>query len=173
MARRVISVVLVLLVVVLLSLIAYRLMQRSKMMNPIRTLPSIELLTLDSSACNLAKLADNGLPTVLVAFHPECEYCAMEALEVLSNYDSIAGANLFFITYAPPHEVLQFVEKYPLHTLQNVQVLHDPNSNFFIMYNIPAPPMCFVYDERLQLVLRHNGAFTMEQLNRFIGRCYE
>ena len=173
MVRKVILVLLTSFAIVMLLLIGVKVVQRQKKMAPIRTLPALELLTLDSTACNLLQLASNGLPTVLVAFHPECEYCAMEALEVLSRYDSIAGANLLFITYAPLPDVEQFVAQYPLQTLDNVRVLLDPYSNFFTVYNISAPPMCFLYDVNLQLVLSHKGAFTVDQLNRFIERCHE
>lgn len=171
MTKKIILVTVVLIAIVIVTLFVVQFVKYNRKLASIQSLPSIELQTLDSLSWNIATLAETNRMTVIICFHPDCEFCGMEADEIMKYYKDLGDVNLLFVTFASKKETAAFLEQYPLDTISNARVMLDPNFDFFNTLDVEAPPMCFIYDKRLQLVERLKGAVTVEKLKLYIEKC--
>ncbi len=73
MKKKIILLILALIATVIVALFVIQIVKYNRKLAPIRSLPAVELQTLDSLAYNTNMLADTGKPSVIVCFHPDCD----------------------------------------------------------------------------------------------------
>lgn len=130
MKKKIILLSLALIAAVIIVLFVVQIVKYNRKLAPIRSLPAVELLTLDSLAYNTNTLAETGRPSIIVCFHPECDFCGMEADELIKHYNDLGDVNLLFVTFASKDETTAFLEQHPLEAIPNANVLLDPNLDF-------------------------------------------
>lgn len=168
MRKNLIRIIIILLSSLLLTCTGYLYIVRSKKIKPIKNMPEIKLMSLDSSIYKLNEIGNNKLPTILIAFHPDCNYCILECKELLSKAEALQKINIVFISFATPDEIFDFLKLYPINQLPNTQVYIDNNYEFFSIYNITSPPHCIIYNTNHQLVTQYKGLFTLEQIQKHL-----
>ncbi|WP_299102963.1 TlpA disulfide reductase family protein [uncultured Alistipes sp.] len=173
MKKKIILLILALIATVIVALFVIQIVKYNRKLAPIRSLPAVELQTLDSLAYNTNMLADTGKPSVIVCFHPDCDFCGMEADELIKHYKDLGDVNLLFVTFASKEETTAFLEQHPLDAIPGANVLLDPNLDFFITFDVDAPPMSFIYDRHQKLVKRHKGTVAVDQLKQYLAKCHE
>ena len=173
MKKKIILLTFTLIATTIVALFVIQIVKYNRKLTPIRSLPSVELLTLDSLAYNTKMLANTGKPSIIVCFHPECEFCGMEADELIKQYKDLGDVNLLFVTFASKEETTAFLEQHPLDAIPDANVLLDPNLDFFITFDVEAPPMSFIYDRHQKLVKRHKGTVAVDQLKQYLTKCHE
>lgn len=173
MKKKIILLTFTLIATTIVALFVIQIVKYNRKLTPIRSLPSVELLTLDSLAYNTKMLANTGKPSIIVCFHPECEFCGMEADELIKHYKDLGDVNLLFVTFASKEETTAFLEQHPLDAIPDANVLLDPNLDFFITFDVEAPPMSFIYDRHQKLVKRHKGTVAVDQLKQYLTKCHE
>lgn len=173
MKKKIILLTLALIATAIVALFVIQIVKYNRKLAPIRSLPKVELLTLDSLAYNTKMLANTGKPSIIVCFHPECEFCGMEADELIKHYKDLGDVNLLFVTFASKEETTAFLEQHPLDAIPNAKVLLDTNFDFFITFDVEAPPMSFIYDRHQKLVKRHKGTVAVDQLKQYLTKCHE
>ena len=104
MKKKIILLILALIATVIVALFVIQIVKYNRKLAPIRSLPAVELQTLDSLAYNTNMLADTGKPSVIVCFHPDCDFCGMEADELIKHYKDLGDVNLLFVTFASKEE---------------------------------------------------------------------
>lgn len=173
MAKKIILLTLILLATAVVALFVVQVVKHRQKLAPIRSLPAVELLTLDSMSYNTQAIYATGRPSVIVCFHPDCDFCGMEADEIIKHYKDLGDVNLLFVTFASAEETTSFLEQHPLDALPNAQVLLDPELEFFITFDVEFPPTCFIYDKHQQLVRRLKGTIAVDQLKLYLEKCHE
>ena len=173
MKKKIILLTLALIATAIVALFVIQIVKYNRKLAPIRSLPKVELLTLDSLAYNTKMLANTGKPSIIVCFHPECDFCGMEADELIKHYNDLGDVNLLFVTFASKEETTAFLEQHPLDAIPNAKVLLDTNFDFFITFDVESPPMSFIYDCNQQLVKRHKGTVAVDQLKQYLAKCHE
>lgn len=173
MAKKIILLTLILLATAIVALFVVQVVKHRQRLAPIRSLPAIELLTLDSTFYDTQSLCATGRPSVIVCFHPDCDFCGMEADEIIKHYKDLGDVNLLFVTFASKEETTAFLEQHPLDAIPDANVLLDPNLDFFITFDVEAPPMSFIYDCNQKLVKRHKGTVAVYQLKQYLAKCNE
>lgn len=173
MKKKIILLTFTLIATTIVALFVIQIVKYNRKLTPIRSLPAVELLTLDSLAYNTKMLANTGKPSIIVCFHPECEFCGMEADELIKHYKDLGDVNLLFVTFASKEETTAFLEQHPLDAIPNAKVLLDTNFDFFITFDVEAPPMSFIYDRHQKLVKRHKGTVAVDQLKQYLTKCHE
>lgn len=171
--KKIILLTLALIATAIVVLFVIQIVKYNRQLAQIRSLPTVELLTLDSLAYDTKMLADTRKPSVIVCFHPDCNFCGMEADEFIKHYKDLGDVNLLFVTFASKEETTAFLEQHPLDAIPNANVLLDPNLDFFITFDVEAPPMSFIYDCNQKLVKRHKGTVAVDQLKQYLAKCYE
>ena len=173
MKKKIILLTFTLIATTIVALFVIQIVKYNRKLTPIRSLPSVELLTLDSLAYNTKMLANTGKPSIIVCFHPECEFCGMEADELIKHYKDLGDVNLLFVTFASKEETTAFLDQHPHDAIPDANVQLDPNLDFFITFDVEAPPMSFLYDRHQKLVKRHKGTVAVDQLKQYLTKCHE
>lgn len=173
MVKKFIKLGLILIATTIVALFGIQLIKYNQKLAPIRSLPAIELQTLDGLPYNTQALHRMYKPAVIVCFHPDCDFCGMEADEIIKHYKDLGDVKLLFVTFATAEETISFLEKHPLDAMPNAEVLLDPNLDFFITFDVDAPPMCFIYNRHQQLVKRLKGTVAVDQLKQYLAKCHE
>ena len=110
-----------------------------------------------------------GQPTVIIYFHPECEHCQYEALEIGKDAERFAKANMILIT---PDDSTKRVEafaiKYRLWEVDNLVILVDRKNQFKNQFGTSVIPSVFIYGSNKKLLKMYKGEVQMKAIIQII-----
>ena len=127
-------------------------------------MPEIKTLSIQGNDFVSTEYLNPAKRTVLLFFHPECEYCQKELEGILANYSVCRNVQWLFITLAPTDEVEAFLVDYPLELIPNAYVLREDWPDTYRRFGVKGPPALFIYDEDGKLMKRHMGAVSIKTI---------
>ncbi len=108
---------------------------------------------------------DSRKPTVIIYFHPECEHCQYEALEIGRNARRFEEANLIMVTPDDSIKRLKdFASNYHLWEVDNLAILIDRKREFKKRFGSAVAPSVFIYGTDRKLVKTYKGETKIEAI---------
>lgn len=102
--------------------------------------------------------------TVLLFFHPECEYCKKELDGVLSRHQECRNVQWLFLTLASSSVVEDYLMEHPLNSIPDAYVLREDWPVTYKLFDVKGPPALFIYDENGILIKRYKGATSIDSI---------
>lgn len=119
------------------------------------SLPSYNLLLMDSTTrINISQIKSEN-PLVLFYFSPNCSYCKAQTKEVIQDISLLQSIHIFMASSFPFTEIKNYYEDYKLKKYPSITVGQD-YEQFFNRYFKPGGFPCFaIYgsDKKLNQVL--------------------
>src|SRR5436309_783610 len=91
----------------------------------ISTLPSFDVLLLDSTTIYHSKQIKLGNPTVFLYFNTDCPHCQKETKNILQHIDSLKNVQLYFLTPMSLGDLKEFNNNFHLSNYKNIIVGKD------------------------------------------------
>lgn len=120
------------------------------------SLPSFNVLLMDSVTYFNTLKVPIGKPIVLLFFSTDCIYCQHQVKNVLQNINSLIDIQFVFITVSPFDQLKSFFRDYHLNNYQNIVVGRDYNIFCPRYYKISAVPYLAIYDKDRKLIKTFN-----------------
>lgn len=141
---------------------------KSKQVVDASTLPSFNLLLLDSSTMfNTSQIA-SGKPIVLFYFSTRCRYCMNQTQQLLQGMDTLKDANFYFFSEMPFSEIKGYAHYFKLNQYINITVGRDVNSFFKDVIDAEIVPWIMIYDHNKQLKKIIVGMTSVSVINSFL-----
>lgn len=142
--------------------------RRSQTNASIQRMPNIALMCQDSTVVLLRELTVDSIPTVILYFHPECEFCNMEIEELNRGQDELKGVQLLLITAISLDEIEQVVKVHPFDVFNLATIVCDYRGLFAETFHIKAPPAFFIYDKTQQLKKAVRGITPVKTIKQYL-----
>ena len=134
-----------------------------------QTLPSFNIMEVDSTTIfNTGKLP-SGKPIVLMYFSPDCEHCQHETEEILKNMDSLRQVHFVMLTALPFDKMRNFWVYYKLGNYKNITVGRDYEFFFSRHYGSQYVPYLAIYDRNKKLVKVFDGGTKVSTLIQLVN----
>ena len=117
----------------------------------ISTLPSFNIISIDSSRYITTTSIPNGQPLLFIYLSPNCEYCQHEARELVRQREEIKGVYVYIITNGSLLETNKFFQEYHLGLIQNIFVGNDYENSFYNCFKPQTIPFIAVYNREKKL----------------------
>ena len=147
--------------------------QRERGISPGQLLPDflLPVVSLDgeASATDLGAADLIGHPTVISFYTTWCPYCERQTPILVDGYASAAERGVHFVgidVKEPVYVALPYIQGHGI----PYPVLLDEGGSVAATYGVPGYPTTYFLDRQGQVVDRHIGALTAEQLSDYVGR---
>ena len=147
--------------VILICLVACR--PRSKE-TALATLPSFNMLLLDSTTVLKTEQIPKGKPIVLLFFRPDCPHCQEETQNLIDHIDSFRKVRFYLVTTATLREIRDFYFDYRLNRYENFTIVKDQEHGFIHTFRPGTVPYIVIYDGNKKLVKIFNGGAGLDYL---------
>ena len=120
-----------------------------------KSLPSFQLLLMDSVTRYSTSNIPDGSPIVLFYFSPQCPYCKALTDEVTNNMKSLSGIRFYMVSNFPFDMIKSYYEHYSLNQYSNIVVGQDFDLYFSNYFQANGVPYLAIYgrDRRLKQAL--------------------
>jgi thiol-disulfide isomerase/thioredoxin len=134
------------------------------MKNP--TLPSFNVLLLDSATVYNTATIPEGRPSVIMFFSPTCGHCKLATEHLLSRMDSLKNIDFYLVSNAHNvTDIMKFSKEYHLGDYPNIQLVGQDYEFFFIsFYAAKFVPDFALYDKHKKLVSLFESNVTVKEL---------
>ena len=122
-----------------------------KMFTAISTLPSFNIISLDSTKIIKSTDLGSGKSLIFFFFSPGCEHCQKEAEQLVKMGNTSSDITIFLITEESLQEARAFTKFYGLNKLKNVLVGKDYQYSFFKIFLPQSIPFIVVYGRNKQI----------------------
>lgn len=157
------------LVVVLLSVMLYKLITKAQekqhIVQQLQTIPTFEFLDMEQYIFTKSNLKPN-LPIIFISFNSECEFCQYEAQSISENLNQFKDVQILFVSTESLGAVQQFSEHYNLHNKQNITFLQDKDGLFNTLFDATTIPYILIYDKNQKLIKKHKGQLNANGILR-------
>jgi thiol-disulfide isomerase/thioredoxin len=134
-----------------------------------KTMPSFDIMEVDSTTIFNTKDIPGGKPVVLMYFSPDCEHCQHLTEELLKNIDSLKQMQLVMFTSLPFDKLKNFYTYYKLSEYKNITVGRDYEFFFSRHFGSQYVPYLAIYDRRKKLVKVFDGGTKVSTLIQLIN----
>jgi len=130
------------------------------------TLPAFNILLLDSTTIFNTFNIEEGKPSLIVFFDPECKHCKLVTKMLLCGMDSLKDVNVYMISSVHSiGAIKRFYDEYRLGDYKNILVVGRDYEFFFVTYyGVKFVPDIVVYDSHKNLVKFFEGHTTISEL---------
>jgi len=134
-----------------------------------RTIPAVDIKTLDGKTFNTASIANNGKPIIISFWATWCKPCVTELSNIAQRYEEWieeTGVLLIAISIDDARnlaKVAPFVNGKGWEYL----VYLDPNGDFKRAMNVNLVPHTFLVNKDLQIVYQHNSYSEGDELKLY------
>lgn len=129
----------------------------------IKTLPEFSFYSLEDILYTRNSLKE-GVPIVILYFHPNCEHCQYEATQLVNHKEDFKAAQLIMISIAPVNEIKTFFTTYQLNQLPNLTILSDKEVQFEHYFGSAILPTVLIYSKDWQLKNKYKGEIKIEAI---------
>jgi AhpC/TSA family len=137
---------------------------QDKYISSIYTVPSFDILKMDSTTVVHAEEMPCGKSVVIVYFRPDCPHCQKETKNLLGNIDKLANIQIYFLSGAPLSAVKDYCNHYQLDKYSNITIGTDYNHSFAHIYKPGSVPFTAIYNQRKKLVGIYKGEITTTEI---------
>ncbi|MBC9915101.1 TlpA family protein disulfide reductase [Chitinophaga varians] len=118
------------------------------------SMPSIDVLLMDSSTVINTSKMEGKNSYVLLFFEPDCPHCQKEIESILKNIESFDNAKFCFLSISSFPEIKNFCKRYDIIRYRNVVVGRDTAAAYAKYFSIRAVPHTSIYtsDRRLKKI---------------------
>ena len=134
-----------------------------------KTLPSFNLLLLDSTTIFNTKDIPAGKPVVLMYFSPDCEHCQHQTEAILKDMDSLRNVRFVLLTSLPFDKMRNFYAYYKLGDYKNITLGRDYEFFFSRHYGSQYVPYLAIYDRHKKLVKVFDGGTKVSTLIQLVN----
>jgi len=120
-----------------------------------KTLPSFELLLMDSITRLNTTNIPSGQPFVLFYFNPFCPYCRLQTKEIIDNIKSLNSIRFYLLSNYSFGNIKDYYNHFHLNQYTNISVGQDNDAYFGNYFKAIYVPYIAIYtkDKRLKQVL--------------------
>jgi peroxiredoxin len=115
-----------------------------------------------------APLRASDLPparsTLVIHYHPECQYCQYEAEALRRHAGELSATNVLMVGQVSAQEAEMFAQAYALIGWDNVFWALDPDRRFHEWFGTRAFPAIFIYDAQGKLIRHFRGETKIEAI---------
>ncbi|MBO9203280.1 MULTISPECIES: TlpA family protein disulfide reductase [Niastella] len=130
-----------------------------------KLLPAFKLLLSDSLSYNTGNIQE-GKPSVLFYFRPNCPYSKAQMAEIIDNIDRVKDIQFYIFTSMPFADMIQFSKQYNLNKYKNITVGVDESNYFPHYFEVPGVPTIAIYSKEKKLNALFVGQTPLEQIKR-------
>lgn len=112
-----------------------------------KRMPSINLLSIDSSTQINVKEVTGHKPTVLFYFSPHCPYCRSMTTEIIHNIKSLMEINFCMLSNFPLDHLKSYSREYNLQNYSNIIIGQDYEVYFSNYFKAAAVPCLAIYNK--------------------------
>ena len=138
--------------------------QRGGKYNAISTIPSFNLLLMDSATVINTNQIQKGAPVVLMYFSPDCEHCQIEIQSLVKNAHLLGDTKIYLFTPAPFDELKAFYKTNNLGQYRNFVVGKDYEYAFYKHFKAESFPYTVVYDSQRKLVRLYKSEIEISNI---------
>jgi thioredoxin-related protein len=133
------------------------------------TVPSIDLLQVDSSVLNIGQLKQQ--PMLIMFFSPTCDHCQHQWADMVKNKEQLKDIQIIMATYQPFEEMEEFYKKEQIASYPNIKVGRDTKFALVPFYRMRSLPYQALYDRNGKLITTFEGNVKVEKmLEAFNGK---
>ena len=132
------------------------------------TLPSFNMLLVDSLTVLKAQEIPTGEPIVLLFFRPDCPHCRQETQDLVDHIDSFKNVRFYLLALEPMKEIKEFYLDFHLADYKNITVGKDSEHSFLRVFRPGTVPYMAIYDGHKQLVKIYNGGAGVDRILKAI-----
>lgn len=133
-----------------------------------QTLPSFNILEVDSTTLFNTNKLRPGKPIILMYFSPDCEHCQHQTAEILEHMDSLKEAQFVMLTALPFDKMRNFYLYYKLANYKNIIMGRDYEFFFSRHYGSQYVPYLAIYDRHKKLMKVFDGGTTVNNLIQLV-----
>lgn len=132
----------------------------------ISRLPSFSFATLDDRLYNSLEIKTG--PVLVVHFHPECEHCKYEIMEIIKSDIPTLFKHVVLISSANIDTVKKFILEFNYPDIKSITTLYDPLNEFEDIFGSGTVPSTYIYDKELNLLNIYHGEVKPESILKHI-----
>jgi hypothetical protein len=139
-------------------------LKKDKLQADISTLPSFDMLLMDSVTMINTKEIPTGNPILFIYFRPDCPHCQEEAKELVTNINALKKFRIYFLAGGPFEDVKNFCIQFHLDQYKNISVVNDYNHSFKQVFKPELVPYIALYNGHKQLIKIYNAEVPVNSL---------
>lgn len=147
----------------LISLIYYKVEEKTQISSNRQTLPDFQFEKLDQTVFTNADLNESW-PTVFIAFKPECGFCKEEGKAIEEHLEELQAINIVMVSYADVDQTMAFSEEYHLENEENLHFVLNKGDEFYQQFGSNSFPSIFIYNQHKELVKHYLGETKIEAI---------
>jgi len=132
-------------------------------------MPSVTLISADSSSHFDTRNLKPGSPLVMFYLRPDCPYCQSEVAEILHHLPSLKGTRFCLLASEPSDKLLIFYKNIQRRHVPNFFIGIDYKNDFQNYFSPTAVPFTVVYNSNKTLSKAYLGALTAPQLQKALN----
>lgn len=130
-------------------------------------LPKFTFTDLAGKSFNRKQL-DEGVPTIIFYFNPDCGHCKSLAQQINSRKNGFSKVQMVWVSPSSMNSIRIFMEEFGLKNWQNTWVLSDTRNDFFSFFGEMYMPSTFLFFPDGSFMHRFKGSTdVMDILNKF------
>jgi len=128
------------------------------------TLPSLNLLLLDSVTKINTQNVANAKRTILMYVSPDCEHCHNMTTELLKNIHLFRDVQIYMLSPLALTDLKEFYNSFHLGDYKNIIVGRDYGFAFDKIFNAPTFPCTVIYNKDKKLVKMYRGEISIDKI---------
>jgi thiol-disulfide isomerase/thioredoxin len=146
--------------------IVVKLNKKKQIAEQILRLPSFSFSTLSKKSFSSSEIKEG--PVLIVRYHPECDHCKYEILELLESNIPDIVPKIYLVSSADPDSIKGFIKQFHLSDYPAITPLVDTAYLFGDIFGSEMVPSNYIYDEDLNLIKVFLGEVKTETILKYV-----
>lgn len=131
-------------------------------------LPSINLISVDSTKHLNVKGIPPGQPIVFLFFRPNCPFCLSEITDITQHANSFTAAHLIFLAANASDTLNSLYKKLQQQHIPNLFIGIDYKAEFHDYFNLTGVPYTAIYSRKGVLRKAYLGQLSSKDLSTYL-----
>jgi hypothetical protein len=133
------------------------------------SLPSLEVLELDSLTFINTTSVYHNKASLIMYFSPDCEHCQQQTLELLEQIKSFKGVQICLLSPMSISDLRHFYNYFKLNRFPQIIIGQDFKNAFYKYYKTTSFPCIAIYDKSNKLVKLYREQVNIYQVIKSIN----